>query len=1290
MKKCRLVAVTLVVAFFLTCFNGWINPRGVKASEALSKRKADVIEKAADYLYSNGGKEKGSFFINSRLEAATVLKIYSNKDKNEINKWFNGDIKTSDIDLKARLSMAKLDSESLDELFKNQNNDGGFGLSDEYESDILDSILVLEALNVYKFKYDERSIQLVNYIARQMNSDGTYSYTKNTASDDILTAMALYSVSRFMNENNITSDLTSGMRSKVRDSLIPKYSSSFTEENLEEKLYISLALDEANSLNDYEEFISSLEKIQNEDGSFYNDIHLTSLVIWVLGNMDTDNLINIYDIAISNTSQAYYGIDNNIDVDYTVYFDAKMDSKYEMKAIIKNGDRVIAESEPEEVTFLKNDNKLTGKISGLVINENSDDGIKVYIQIMEGDKIIKESKDSQIIMCNLPRNEETSIDDFSIELSDHYSFVGEEALFLISYKINYSTNVDNSLLMIVQVSKDGEVLKEESYEEILLPEKEYNRRDAYSYEADSSEKGEYTVTVKCLYNEELLFEDSDKYYVLEKKSVKTEDDKEQTEKTETPSDAPIESIIEPFSIRFMNIRLTDSIGYIDEDKEISVGSEIAYGGNETFNGTLETEITLDDKLIDSFKNEVTLVAGEEKFALDEIGKFIPDSEGKYHIKMTLYDKDFKEIGSTSRDYKALSKKKLDLIANSKISSDEKQTVDLRWNNISNSEERYNYRLYRRYDGTDWVSRSIWNEEDKIKVLNVYPYKPYLKDWMTTTISGSETPAGMGMFEIDSVYHNDFNSDPEKYLLDDQGRWKYDVIFFGASDGNDSKDISKKAYEVTRKFVDTGRGVLFGHDTVCLNNNNTNYAKFADDLGIKVIADSRVYPGNRATVVKYGTLTNYPWVLRGTMSIPNCHSWGQYVGGNLDGTEWMSINATQFMDGETKAHSNSYLVTNNNFALIQTGHTTGWATDDERKILANTLFYLHQTSQVTTAKDSSFYDLAAPETPEVEYKSATDNVLELKIKSNDKGTKYQYYIEALSNVNKDDNSIRSNIMTEEAISGIKGYVIKINDSDKEDKSIIEYDSNNERIVNYTLADEDGNLTTYIDLSEGNEGSYLHIYAVDNEDNVSEERIVDLREGYLDTLISTDKAEYKQDEMVNIKAETEAGVFDQKADVSIALYDAENHFIKEVYYDNNQAVEVDEVNIIETELTAENLDEGGYILKISWSKANEVVATSSAGFKVTKKDEANPDVPEDIDPEIKNPDIENENKVEPVTEDTHIKASDGNVSDDNTDKAPEQSNTPKTGDVNLWGYVIMMFISAIAVIFILKGKSKKDEI
>ena len=278
-------------------------------------------------------------------------------------------------------------------------------------------------------------------------------------------------------------------------------------------------------------------------------------------------------------------------------------------------------------------------------------------------------------------------------------------------------------------------------------------------------------------------------------------------------------------------------------------------------------------------------------------------------------------------------------------------------------------------------------------------------------------------------------------------------------------------------------------------------------------------------------------------------------------------------------------------------------------------------------------------------------------------------------------------------GIKGYVIKISDSDKEDKSIIEYDSNNERIVNYTPADEDGNLTTYINLSDENEGSYLHIYAVDNEDNISEERIVDLREGHLDTLISTDKLEYSKDETIEIKAETNTVIFDQKADVSIALYDAENHFIKEVYYDNNQEIEVDETNIIETELMAEELKEGEYVLDISWSKANEVVASASGEFKVIRKDDLDPDISENKDEETKNPDIKKDENSDPIAKDAVIKASNSNATEAlkaNDEKTIEQSEVPRTGDINLWGYVILMIISAIAVIFILKGKSKQDEI
>ena len=48
----------------------------------------------------------------------------------------------------------------------------------------------------------------------------------------------------------------------------------------------------------------------------------------------------------------------------------------------------------------------------------------------------------------------------------------------------------------------------------------------------------------------------------------------------------------------------------------------------------------------------------------------------------------------------------------------------------------------------------------------------------------------------------------------------------------------------------------------------------------------------------------------------------------------------------------YLTTNNNTAMVQTGHSNCASTSDERKIIANTLFYLKQTSTKTQAIDNS--------------------------------------------------------------------------------------------------------------------------------------------------------------------------------------------------------------------------------------------------------------------------------------------------------------------------------------------------
>ena len=76
----------------------------------------------------------------------------------------------------------------------------------------------------------------------------------------------------------------------------------------------------------------------------------------------------------------------------------------------------------------------------------------------------------------------------------------------------------------------------------------------------------------------------------------------------------------------------------------------------------------------------------------------------------------------------------------------------------------------------------------------------------------------------------------------------------------------------------------------------------------------------------------------------------------------------------------YLTTWNNTAMIQTGHSSGESTEDERKVLANTLFYLKQLTHKTEILDNSARDIADPNKPEnIVYKidEQGNNIIEFR-------------------------------------------------------------------------------------------------------------------------------------------------------------------------------------------------------------------------------------------------------------------------------------------------------------------------
>ena len=76
----------------------------------------------------------------------------------------------------------------------------------------------------------------------------------------------------------------------------------------------------------------------------------------------------------------------------------------------------------------------------------------------------------------------------------------------------------------------------------------------------------------------------------------------------------------------------------------------------------------------------------------------------------------------------------------------------------------------------------------------------------------------------------------------------------------------------------------------------------------------------------------------------------------------------------------YLTTWNNTAMIQTGHSQGKSTEDERKVLANTQFYLKQLTHKTEILDNSARDIADPNKPEnIVYKvdEQGNNIIEFR-------------------------------------------------------------------------------------------------------------------------------------------------------------------------------------------------------------------------------------------------------------------------------------------------------------------------
>ena len=426
----------------------------------------------------------------------------------------------------------------------------------------------------------------------------------------------------------------------------------------------------------------------------------------------------------------------------------------------------------------------------------------------------------------------------------------------------------------------------------------------------------------------------------------------------------------------------------------------------------------------------------------------------------------------------------------------------------NDSSNKTYMLFQQKDGSnDFLSISSTNFEsiERVNVLNIYPgngenitfttwdgetctlpKSASLKKWMEEPNSENSKGYGKGIIEVIPVTVDELNKNPELVLKNNDGSWKYDVIMLGSWDNNGGKIPSNEAIYLISDFIDSGRGFLAGHDTIRGGDGTIQgLGLIRDKFNIKVgywrnpsapTDEGHHFSGgfisNKINVRKTGLLTNYPWNIGdlGTqLTVPNSHSTSNFAYGDI----WMTYPEGSLLtwnDTNIPAnlypHSNFYLTTWNNTAMIQTGHSNGQATPDEQKLLANTLFYLNQLSTDTFLDDKSGQDTKAPNTPTISNITYTaDGYVNFNIDNvTDNGSRYEYYVQAND---KNGNSLMSNIASTTVTSGVKGYSYTI-----DNKPTTEVDNS----IEITKG-------TSIKVKNNDNSKYIHIKSVDNAGNTS---------------------------------------------------------------------------------------------------------------------------------------------------------------------------------------------------------------
>lgn len=1161
-----------------------------------------ILSKALDWI-ENNQKQSGGWG-DERLVNDTAYSVYSLRRNDRANASGTRFLTEFDVDentdtLSHILSATGLEAQYVAKLLSHQNSDNGFGLNMDYSSEAYDTVLALEALEeINNDKHNDTIKKIVLYLLAHQNKDGSWSGNEYNDGNTAFTARAAYAISKYLTENHLTSDSVVSAFAKTNSFLSSVSATDVSQKGLQAALYKQMVRHLNDDYTDVYQTVEAIEEAQKGNGSFYDDIYDTYLVIKYLNSLDTIEdscTVESFDVAVDNNT-------------FTVNQEGKANGKYtvnyktalskEMTIVTKLYDSENKEVVSQEAAVKLDFDKETaeGDAFSFDINEAESKVLKVVSTLYDGNEEVYGCT-GYLYVQEKPVVPDTKVTDAGLTLSESYGFVNEPKEVTSGIYMLYATNVIRRLAAKTTVTCNGAIIANEETEIELTPDKSELILDTTKLTINESSAKTYHYKTEFRSGDTLWYTAEKDYTVFEK-----------------PEDVQNENKITQFSLS-----LDDYCAYASNSTQIVKAScNMLYSVYQDIKVTIKGSILDGEEVIYTSENAVELSPGNTDQSFDLIEGELDLSTAKlYTFKAELFDKNGDPIGETTEQFKVIARPDMELILSVDTNTGDKYSANFSWNDISNEYEQYGYHLLRSTDnGKTWESRSSWDGE-KVKVLNVYPIsyaKNYLVDWMNMIDPETSEPAGKGLFEIDTVYIDDLNRTPDNYLKDETGNYKYDVLMFGTYDANNFKDISESALKSIQSFINSGRGVLFGHDTACIKNQTVhpNFASFDKQLGIIVENDNASYiESTRVNVVNEGFLTSFPWKISGTLSIPSTHCYGQKAGGTLSGTVWMKlVNAANSTDPETGATNDFYLVTNNNLAMIQTGHSNGRATIDECKVFANTMFYLKQATSSGASVDNSFYDEAAPGKPEAKLSltgyQKNEYSIDAKLSAQDFGSDYRYRVEALPKSGLSDKVLSNTVMTS-AISELCGFVAFTTDSEESAASKIEYDTDGKTPLNIINA-ENGSAVYEMKNLKKNKKYYLHVFAFDNANNISEEYIKEIYDNEevllqtgINSSLTSDKPQYEIGKTVTLTAEsyTTGSSLNAKADITLEKLDGTPVTI--IAENINRQLTSKARWSEDYTMPSENIPVGKYMAVLRWRIDDTVVAESKCLVKIIEYSE-----------------------------------------------------------------------------------------